>query len=118
MITGYKRVVLVDVKSIQKQQNGDRYFDVEKYKVLSLKVDIVGLQTMQLGQAVGQTFSFSIEIPRIQYDNERYCFFESKLYEIKTFSKAKKEQNMLLVVSKVEDEILLRTITKWLEENL
>lgn len=115
MLYGINNVALIDLES-STNLNGDRIRTVKSGKILALKVDIVGIQTMQLGQSQGIIYSYSVEISKKLYKNEKYCWFAGHLYEIKGFGKAKSEVNMLLNVSKVEDSDLVVAVEKWLEE--
>lgn len=117
MISGVHRVALVDIESTTDPLNGDRIRSVKNGKFLALKIDLVGIQTMQLGQSQGTIFSYSLEIARNLYNDEKYCWFANHLFEIKGFGKAKLEANMLLNVSKVEDSDLVKAVKQWIEVN-
>lgn len=118
MKCGPQNVAIVDVKSVLKLENGDRTKEVVNGKLLVLKVDLVGIQTMQLGQSQGFTLSYSVEIPRYLYNNEKYCFMENQLYEIRSMSKAKIETNLLLNVSIMEDTTITEAILSWIKEKM
>ncbi|MGN1200860.1 MAG: hypothetical protein ACI4R8_01160 [Candidatus Caccovivens sp.] len=116
MKCGPQNVAIVDVKSVLNLENGDRTKKVVNGKLLVLKVDLVGIQTLQLGQTQGFNLTYSIEIPRYLYNNEKYCFMDNQLYEIRSMSKAKSEANMLLNVSMLEDSTVSEAILSWIKE--
>lgn len=116
MISGYQTVALVDVDSSMDKETGDLVRFVKRGKLLTLNIDLVGLQTLQLGQSQGIVFSYSVEIPRFQYNQEKFCYFDNTLFEIKGFSKAKQSVNMLLNVAKNDDSDIVSCVESWLEE--
>lgn len=115
MISGYKLVILADIESVTDKESGDRYKQVTSARQLALNVELVGVQTQQLGQALGVTLSYSVEIPRIYYNNEKYCYFDNQLYEIKSLSKSKNNTYMNLNVAKLDDSTIENAIQDWLE---
>lgn len=116
MISGEKSVYIfnIDEDSID-EINGDRVLKVSNCKLIVGTVDLVGIQTQQLGQSQGYRFSYSVEIPRLYYDSEKYCFFENELFEVQGLGKAKSSSNMLLNVGKSKEEDILSAIKKWME---
>lgn len=116
MVSGKKLVVIADIESILDKETGDRYKGVTNGKKLALNVELVGVQTAQLGQAQGVNLSYSVEIQRIQYNNEKYCYFDEQLYEISSITKAKLPTNMLLNVEKLDDADIESAIKKWLNK--
>ena len=118
MLTGHKRVIITDIESRTANASGDRKKYVTSAKVLVCLVDLVGVNTSQIGQLQGFTLSYSVEVPRIQYENEKYLYFDGAVYEIKTLSKAKLPTNMLLNVQKIGDKETKIAIEEWIHENL
>lgn len=116
MVSGKKLVVIADIESVVDKETGDRYKGVTSGKKLALSVELVGVQTAQLGQAQGVNLTYSVEIPRIQYNNEKYCFFDNQLYEISNTTKAKLPTNMLLNVAKLDDIDIENAIKEWLNK--
>lgn len=114
MQSGKKRVVIVNIDDSYTPTTGDRVKYVSSGKKLSCWVDLVGIQTQQLGQAQGISLSFAIEIPRIQYNYEKYCYFNNQLFEVAALSKARLANNMLLNVKKIKDEKIETAINNWL----
>ena len=117
MISGEKAVYIfnMDEDSID-ESNGDRVLKVSDCKGLVCFVDLVGIQTQQLGQSQGHKFSYSVEIPRLYYDSEKYCYFNNELYEVQGLGKAKSPSNMLLNVVKSNEQDVFDAIVKWVEE--
>ena len=66
MLTGRKQVVLADIESTQSVSNGDRTKRVTRAKVLAAMVELVGVNTAQLGQVQGFRLTNSVEIDRVQ----------------------------------------------------
>lgn len=116
MVSGIKYVVIADIESVVDKETGDRYKGVSNGKQLALNVELVGVQTAQLGQAQGVNLSYSVEIPRIQYNNEKYCYFDNQLYEVSSITKAKLPTNMLLNVAKLDDVDIENAIREWLNK--
>ena len=119
MLTGIKRIILADVSSGEPNPaTGDRKKQVSKAKVIAGIVELVGVNTAQLGQLQGFTLSCSVEVPRVQYGSEKYLYFDSQIYEIKTFGKAKTQIDMLLNVQKLEDKEVQSAVEEWINANL
>ena len=114
MVNGKKVVVIVDI-STDVDENCDRNPIVSRGKKLIAKVDLVGVQTLQLGQAQNVKLSYAIDIPRLQFDNEKYCYIDDQLYEISTITKAKEPTHLLLNVAKIENFEIANAIKNWLE---
>lgn len=108
-----KRIVVADVDSSFDSVTGDRSFSIVSAKVLALDVDFTGMQTKQLGQAQNIVLVYSVVIPRIQYHNEKYCYFDGNVYEVKSLSKAKLPSEMTLNLSKLEDDQILEAFETW-----
>ena len=113
MFNGKKEVAIVDVESVQDIATGDREKKVTKGKIVVAKVDLVGVQVQQLGQAQGMNLSYAVEIPRYQYDQEKYVFFDDQLYVIVHMTKAKSPTNMLLNVAKLKEKEIADAIRTW-----
>ena len=114
MITGKKLLVLANVESVQNAETGDRTKEVTNGKKIAGTVELVGVQTAQLGQVQGFNFNYSVEVLRVHYNKEKYLYFDSDVYEIKTTGKAKEKNKMLLNVQKFEDTETKSAIERWL----
>lgn len=116
MITGKKLIVIANVETVQDPATGDRTKEVTKGKKIAKTVELVGVQTSQLGQAQGFNLNFSVEVLRIDYNNEKYLYFDKNLYEIKSTGKAKEKTKMLLNVQKFGDSEIKSAIERWLND--
>ena len=114
MITGKKLIVLANIETAQGGGTADRIKRVTGGKKLIESVELVGVQTAQLGQAQGFNLALSVEVQRIHYDNEKYLYFSGRLYEIKSISKAKSPAKMLLNVQTFDDRETKSAIERWL----
>jgi len=114
MITGKKYIVLANVETEQDASTGDRCKKVTSGRKIAGTVELVGIQTAQVGQAQGFNLNFSVEVLRIHYSGERYLYFSGRLYEIKTLSKSKDPARMLLNVQTSDDPDTKAAIERWL----
>lgn len=118
MIANPKICVFANVESLQDKETGDRVKRVVSANRLVCNVDIVGVNTAQLGQIQGFTLSYSVEIMRTLYKKEKFVYIDGVLYEVKTFGKAKSKINMLLNVQEVKDPETTTAVEAYLHENL
>lgn len=118
MLTGIKRVILADLESVQNMLTGDRTKVVSRAKVLLKKVELVGVQTAQVGQIQGFNLTDSITVPRINYDGEKFVYFDGNLFEVKTMGKAKLPTEMLLNVQESSDIEAKKAVEEWINANL
>lgn len=115
MITGKKLYVLADIESVLNEATGDRVKQVTSAKKLINNAELVGVNTAQLGQQQGFNLAFSVKIYRVFYRNEKYLYFDSNLYEIKSLSKADMQTKMLLNVQRLDDADTKAAIERWLD---
>lgn len=118
MLTGRKQVILADVESVQNALNGDRTKRVTRAKALAATVELVGVNTAQLGQVQGFRLTNSVEIDRVQYDGEKYLYFDGALYAVGTLGKARSPAKMLLNVAVHHDTAAARAVKEWIDANL
>ena len=116
MVTGKKSVALANIGSTLDPATGDRLKAVTSGKRLALTVELVGVQTAQLGQAQGFNLAYSVEVGRVYYNNEKYLYFGGELYEIKGVGKAKKESDMLLHIQRLADEDIRQAVERWIDD--
>lgn len=116
MVTGKKMLTLANVETVQDKTTGDRTKKVTLAKRLIATVELVGIQTAQLGQMQGFNLSFSIEIGRVYYSGEKYIYFDGAVYEVKSLSKAKEPTKMLLNVQRLDDLETKTAIEEWLND--
>lgn len=115
MLTGKKLVAIVDIDTVKDIETGDRRDTVVRGILGVYTVELVGVNTAMLGQTQGFNFSYSVIIDRIVYDGEKYLFFDGKVYEIKSFNKAQKKNQMLLNVQVIDDDDKAAVIKEWIE---
>lgn len=114
-MTGRRLYALVNIDSnTQDDATGDRVKAVVSGKKIVDKVEFVGVNTAQLGQAQGFNFAYSVEIYRIVYKNEKYIYFDGEVYEVKGVGKAKDEAKMLLNVQRLTDAEIKGAIERWI----
>lgn len=118
MLTGRKQVVLADIESTQSVSNGDRTKRVTRAKVLAAMVELVGVNTAQLGQVQGFRLTNSVEIDRVQYGGEKYLYFGGTLYAVGTLGKAGSPAKMLLNVAVHNDAAAAQAVKEWIDANL
>ncbi len=119
MLTGHKQVVLADIESgTQNATTGDREKRVTRARVLAANVELVGVNTAQLGQVQGFKLKYSVTVGRVQYGGEKYLYFDGNLYAVATLSKAKSAAEMLLNVEEVNDGAAKAAIEEWSNANL
>ena len=118
MLTGRKQVILADVESVQNAANGDRTKRVTRAKALAATVELVGVNTAQLGQVQGFRLTNGVEIDRVQYGGEKYLYFDGALYAVGTLGKARLPAKMLLNVAVYNDPAAARAVKEWIDANL
>lgn len=116
MITGKKLVSIVNVGTTLDPVTGDRLKGVTDGRRLALTVELVGVQTAQLGQAQGFNLAYSVEVGRVYYNNEKYVYFDDELYEIKSTGKAKTAAKMLIHVQKLSDADIRAAVVRWIDD--
>lgn len=114
MLTGKKAVAIVDIDTVKDPDTGDRKSVVSRGIYGTYTVELVGVNTAMLGQSQGFTLSYSVILPRINYNREKYVYFDDKLYEVKTLSKAKKVNEMTLNVQELTDSDKKTAIEEWI----
>lgn len=115
MTKDYQKVAILNVETIINTSTGDRVKAVTSGHIGVYRVDLVGVQTQQILQAQNVLLSYSVEVPRRIYNNEKYCYFNNQLFEIVIATKAKEPTNMNLNIKKIEDKSLDKVIKNWLE---
>lgn len=113
MLTGKKLVVLADIDSAVDSATLDKTKVVTNGRKLMCNVDLVGINTAQVGQSQGYNLAYSVEIYRQFYSKELYAFFDDTLFKIKSLSKAKLAVNMLLNVEPFDDDEIATAIKEW-----
>lgn len=117
MLTGKKAVAIVDIDTVKDPDTGDRKSVVSRGIYGTYTVELVGVNTAMLGQSQGFTLSYSVILPRINYNREKYVYFDGDLYEVKTLSKATSPTDMLLNVQELTDTEKKSAIEEWITAN-
>lgn len=117
MRTKKRYLVIADVTTQQNADNGDRNFVVTNGKKCICNKDLVGVNTQQVATAQNIIYNYSLEIDRNYFNEQKYCYLDNKLYEIKGTGKAKNEYNMLLHVMEITDDKVKTAILNWLGGN-
>lgn len=115
MLTGKKAVAIVDIDTVKDTGTGDRNDIVSRGTYASYTVELVGINTSMLGQSQGFNLSYSVIVPRINYNGEKYVYFDGALYEVKTLSKAASSNDMTLNVQKLTDTDKIKVIKEWID---
>ena len=118
LLTGRKQVILADVESEQDAETGDRKKKATKARVLAAIVELVGVNTAQVGQVQGFRLTNSIEIDRMQYSGEKYVYCDGILCAVGTLSKARTAEKMLLNIAETNDAAVKNAIEEWMDANL
>ena len=114
MLTGKKAVAIVDIDTVKDPDTGDRKDTVARGIYGTYTVELVGVNTAMLGQSQGFNLSYSIILPRINYNGEKYVYFDDELYEVKTLSKAANANDMTLNVQNLTDSDKIAVIKEWI----
>ena len=117
MLTGKKAVAIVDIDTVKDPDTGDRKSVVSRGIYGTYTVELVGVNTAMLGQSQGFALSYSVILPRINYNREKYVYFDGDLYEVKTLSKASSATDMLLNVQELTDTEKKSVIEEWIQAN-
>lgn len=114
MLTGKKAVAVIDIDTVKDTETGDRKDTVTRGIYGTYIVELVGVNTAMLGQSQGFNLSYSVILPRINYNGEKYVYFDDDLYEVKTLSKAASVNDMTLNVQKLTDSDKVTVIKEWI----
>ena len=114
MFTTKRLLLLANVDNTQNPINGDREYTVSSVQKIICDVNLVGIQTQQLGSTQGIAYTNSLEIDKMRFRKQKYCYYDNTLYEIKGRSKAKDVHKMLLNVVECNDEKVKTAIENYL----
>ena len=114
MRTGRQLVAILNIKTTHDIETGEESKTVESGIQLAANVDLVGIMTAQLGQAQGFNLKFSVEVPRLLYNEQKFVYFQDRLYTVKSFSKAKRPATMLLNIEECDDKNISEAVKEWL----
>lgn len=99
-------------------ETGDKMKSVIDGKIYICNKDLVGVQVQQLAQSQNMIFNNSLEIDRMFYNEQKYCYCDNQLYEIKGVGKGSKPHLMKLNVVKNEDAEIKQVIEEWINANI
>ena len=89
MLTGNKIYILANIESVQNLETGDREKKVSCAKILVNKVELVGVNTAQLGQIQGLTFHTASRFPESCTIKKNFCFATGNCTRLKPLEKRK-----------------------------
>lgn len=111
-------LVIFNIMSETDAETGDKVKSVVDGKVCICEKDLVGLQVQQLAQSQNMIFNNSLEIDRMFYNEQKYCYCDNNLYEIKGVGKGSKPHLMKLNVIKNDDAEIKQVIREWIDANI
>ena len=111
-------LVLFNITTETDAETGDKTKSVIDGKICTCEKDLVGLQVQQLAQSQNMIFNNSLEIDRMFYNEQKYCYCDNTLYEIKWVGKGSKPYLMKLNVVKNEDAEIKQVIEEWINANI
>lgn len=114
MFNPKRLIVLCDMGSIQDDNTGDRLRIVENARKFVGDKQLVGVNTQTLAQMQNMSFSYSIEIDRMFYKDQKYLYVNGKVYKIQTVTPAKLKKDCKLNVSEFDDKDIKSAIERWL----
>lgn len=118
MFSNVRYLVLFDMQSEIDAETGDQKKVIVSGKAIICNKDLVGVQVQQLAQSQNMIFNNSLEIDRMFYSDQKYCYCDDMVYEIKGLGKGSKPHLMKLNVIKNNDRELLEIIKEWVNANL
>lgn len=118
MFSNVRYLVVCNLKSDIDAESGDTIKSVVDGKITICNKDLVGVQVQQLAQSQNMTFNNSLEIDRMFYNEQKYCYVDNLVYEIKGVGKGSKPHLMKLNVVKNDDAELKEIIEEWINANI
>lgn len=118
MFSTKKVLIICNLSSVIDPETGNRKKSVVDGKIIICDKDLVGLQTQQLAQSQNMLFSNSLEIDRMHYNEQKYCYIDGNLFEIKTLTKGSKTHLMKLNVIVNNDAEIKQLVEEWINANI
>ena len=118
MFSLVRYLVICNLTTETDAETGDKIKSVIDGKICICNKDLVGLQVQQLAQSQNMIFNNSLEIDRMYYNEQKYCYCNNQLYKIKGVSKGSKPHLMKLNVVKNEDDEIKQVIEEWINANI
>lgn len=107
------KICLLVFSQTQTAETGDYTVAVESGNWFIAPRDIVGLQTQLTTQSLNVLKSCSFELDRRNYNGQIYVGVGNILYEVANVTKAKNQNNCLLIVSPSRDDQRLQAYLTW-----
>lgn len=118
MFSLVRYLVICNLTTETDAETGDKIKSAIDGKICICNKDLVGLQVQQLAQSQNMIFNNSLEIDRMYYNEQKYCYCDNQLYEIKGISKGSKPYLMKLNVVKNDDAEIKKVIEEWTNANI
>lgn len=118
MFSNIRYLVLFDTQTDIDAETGDQIKVVVSGRIIICNKDLVGVQVQQLAQSQNMIFNNSLEIDRMFYTEQKYCYCDNMVYEIKGVGKGSKPHLMKLNVVKNNDSELKEIIEGWVDANI
>ena len=115
MFSLVRYLVICNLTTETDAETGDKIKSVIDGKICICNKDLVGLQVQQLAQSQNMIFNNSLEIDRMFYNEQKYCYCDNQLYEIKGVGKGSKPHLMKLNVVKNDDAYIKQVIEEWIK---
>lgn len=108
-------LVICNLTTETDPETGDKIKSVVDGKICVCNKDLVGVQVQQLAQNQNMIFNNSLEIDRMFYNEQKYCYCDNQLYEIKGVGKGSKQHLMKLNVVKNDDADIKKIVEGWIK---
>ena len=116
MFSNIRAIIICNITSITDSTTGNRTKIVESGKYIAANKQLVGIMTQQLAQAQNMNFSYSVEVDKMFYNNQKYLYMDNTLYEIKNISPAKDFHRCKLNVQALQDSEIKEAIERWIND--
>ena len=118
MFSLVRYLVIFNLTTETDVDTGDKKKSVVDGRVCICNKDLVGIKVQQLAQSQNMIFNNSLEIDRMFYNEQKYCYCDNSLYEIKGIGKGSKQHLMKLNVVKNDDADIKQVIEEWINANI
>lgn len=109
-----KFIILCNLTAETDAETGDKKKSVVDGQIYICDKDLVGVQVQQLAQSQNMIYNNSLEIDRMFYSEQKYCYCDNQLYEIKGIGKGSKQHLMKLNVVKNDDAEIKQIVEEWM----
>ena len=118
MISKKKLILLCDFESTVDYETGNRVKKVVNARKVIGSKELVGVNTQILSQLQNMTFSYSIVIDRMFYNDQKYIYIDDKVYTINSIAPATLNKDCKLNVSILDDKDIENAIKEYLENDI